>query len=130
METCQLKRVGRKTVICSLTQASTLLGYSSRSVLQRLVKASHLRDYERGTQGRSVLLETEPTGLPSLREAVRSLTVARIGSPLTRPAERDWDAIVEECNAMLNPSLWGPPPWSADRWAGLAGVMQIAAESH
>lgn len=115
--------------MCNLTQASALLGYRSRSVLQRLVKAGHLGNYECGSQGRSVLLETEPPGLPSLQEAVRSLTVARIGSPLTRPAERDWDAIAEEGNAMLNPNLWGAPPWSADRWAGLAGVLEIASLS-
>lgn len=115
-------------MICNITQASTLLGYRSRSVLQRLAKGGHLRDYERGSQGRSVLLETAPPGLPSLQEAVRSLTVARIGSPLTRSAGRDWDAIAQECNAMLNPSLWGPPPWPADRWAGLAGVLAMAQD--
>jgi len=110
-------------VICNITKASALLGYRSRSVLQRLVKAGHLRDYERGNHGRSLMLETTPPGLPSLQQAVRSLTVARVGSPLIRPANTDWDAIAEECNAMLNPSLWGPPPWPADRWAGLAGVL-------
>ncbi len=113
-------------MICNLTEASALLGYRSRSVLQRLLKAGRLRNYERGSQGRSVLLETEPPGLSSLQEAVRSLTVARVGSPLTRSAEREWDAIAEECNSMLDPGLWGPPPWSADRWAGLAGVLSNA----
>ncbi len=113
-------------MICNLTEASNLLGYRSRSVLQRLVKGGHLRDYERGSQGRSVLLETEPPGLSSLQEVVRSLTVARIGSPLATPVEGDWDAIAKECNEMLNPSLWSPPPWSADRWAGLAGVLSNA----
>jgi hypothetical protein len=115
-------------VICNITQASTLLGYRSRSVLQRLAKAGHLRDYERGIQGRALMLETTPPGLPSLQEAVRSLTVARVGSPLSRPVEKGWDAFTDECNSMLNPSLWGPPPWSADRWAGLAGVITGALE--
>lgn len=110
-------------MICNISQASALLGYRSRSVLQRLVKAGHLRNYERGSQGRSLMLETAPPGMPSLQDAVRSLTVARVGSPLSKPVGRDWDAIAEECNAMLNPNLWGPPPWSADRWAGLAGVL-------
>lgn len=63
---------------------------------------------------------------PTFQQAGRHLTVARIGSPLTRPAGRDWDAIAEACNAMLNPSLWGPPPWSGDRWCGLAGVLAMA----
>jgi hypothetical protein len=40
----------------------------------------------------------------------------------------DWDVIAEECNAMLNPSLWGPPPWPGDRWCGLAGVLEIASK--
>ncbi len=115
-------------MICNISQASALLGYRSRSVLQRLVKAGHLRDYERGSHGRALMLETAPPGLPTLQETVRSLTVARVGSPLTRPVVRDWDAIAEECNAMMNPSLWGPPPWSADKWAGLAGVLAMAQD--
>ncbi len=113
-------------MICNITKASALLGYRSRSVLQRIVKTGSLHDYERGSQGRALMLETAPPGLPSLQEAVRSLTVARVGSPLSRPVGRDWDAFAEECNSMLNPSLWGPPPWSADRWAGLAGVLAMA----
>lgn len=113
-------------MICNITKASALLGYRSRSVLHRLVKAGHLRDYERGSQGRALMLETAPPGLPSLQEAVRSLTMARVGSPLTRPVGRNWEAISKECNLMLDTALWGPPPWSADRWAGLAGVLEMA----
>ncbi len=115
-------------MICNITEASTLLGYRSRSILQRLVKAGKLAEYKRGCRGRSVLLETAPPGLPSLEEAVRSLTVARVGTPLSRPIAKDWDSIAEQCNAMLEPSLWGPPPWSADRWAGLAGVLEMVGE--
>jgi hypothetical protein len=96
------------------------------SGIQRLVKAGHLRNYERGSQGRALMLDTAPPGLPTLQEAVRSLTVARVDSPLSKPKIRDWEAIAEKCNSMLDPSLWGAPPWSADRWAGLAGVLAIA----
>ena len=114
-------------MICNLTEASALLGYRSRSVLQRLVKAGHLYDYVQGRKGRSILVETSPPGLPSLQEAVRSLTAVRVGSPLTSRARKDWEAIAERCNAMLEPSLWEPPPWPSDRWAGIAGVLAMAS---
>lgn len=77
------------------------------------------------------MLETEPEDLPSLREAVQALTTARVGSPLwsESPSPRlDWDAIAQEGNRMLDPTLWGPPPWSGDRWCGLAGVLEIASK--
>lgn len=116
-------------MICNISQASALLGYRSRSVIQRLVKAGHLRDYERGSQGRSLMLETAPPGLPTLQEAVRTLTVARVGSPLTKPEGRNLNAIAAACNEMMEPSPWGPPPWSANRWAGLAGVWATAQDT-
>ena len=114
-------------MVCNITQASKLLGYSSRSVLQRLVQAGRLSNYQRGRQGGSILLEMTPAGMPTLAEAVRSLTTVRIGSPLCDVAPaKDWEAFASRCNAMLDHGLWGPPPWSADRWAGLAGVMSTA----
>jgi hypothetical protein len=114
-------------MLCNISQASKLLGYRSRSVLQRLVQAGRLTNYERGRQGRSILLEMSPVGMPPLADAVRSLTTMRVGSPLCdASATKDWEAFAMRCNAMLDHSLWGPPPWSADRWAGLAGVLMIA----
>jgi hypothetical protein len=118
-------------MLCNISEASAELGFRSRSRLQRLIKAGELAPYLRGTRGRSILIETTPEGLPTLREAVQALTTVRVGSPLwsEAPAPRtDWDTIAQEANALLNPSVWGPPPWSGDRWCGLAGVLQLAQE--
>ena len=36
--------------------------------------------------------------------------------------------IAQNANEMLDPSLWGPPPWSAARWAALAGVLDLSRD--
>lgn len=115
-------------MLCNISAASAELGFRSRSRLQRLIKAGELAPYLRGIRGRSILIETTPEGLPTLREAVQALTTVRVGSPLWSgsPAPRtDWDAVARECNAMLDARAWGPPPWSGDRWCGLAGVLRM-----
>ena len=39
-----------------------------------------------------------------------------------------WDQIAAAANQMLDPDLWGPPPWPADRWATLAMVLSLAVD--
>ena len=54
-------------------------------------------------------------------------TRPRIDRPLHQPKSiSEWELIVQHANEMLEPSLWGPPPWSADRWAALAGVLELS----
>jgi hypothetical protein len=142
-------------MICNITDASLHLGFRSRTTLQRLVAKGHLAAYLRPSDGREVLLETAPPGLPSLRETVQTATQYRPGSPLWRQERRrtvaelsdeelgarcdevmagldaattDWIAISETANWMLDCSAWGPPPWPADRWATLAMVISLAEE--
>ena len=56
----------------------------------------------------------------------------RIDGPQVQPPEPisatsdDWNAIAAQCNQLIDFELWGPGPWPADRWAGLAGVMEAA----
>ena len=56
----------------------------------------------------------------------------RIDRPQVQPPEPisatsdDWNAIAAQCNQLIVFELWGPGPWSADRWAGLAGVIEAA----
>ena len=71
-------------MICNITDASLHLGFRSRTTLQRLVAKGHLAAYLRPSDGREVLLETAPPGLPSLRETVQTATQYRPGSPLWR----------------------------------------------
>jgi hypothetical protein len=69
-------------MIVNISEACALLGYRSRSTVQRLIKAGHLNAYLRPGGGRAVLLETDPEGVPSLRSAVQGLTQIRYDSPL------------------------------------------------
>ena len=54
-------------------------------------------------------------------------TRPRVDRPINQSSLiSEWTLIAQNANEMLEPSLWGPPPWSADRWAALAGVIDIA----
>ena len=56
-------------------------------------------------------------------------TRPRIDRPFNQPnAISEWDMIAQNANEMLDPSLWGPPPWSAARWAALAGVLDLSRD--
>ena len=48
--------------------------------------------------------------------------------PEQHPIEADqWELIAEHANELIDASLWTePPPWTAERWAGLAGVIDLA----
>lgn len=130
-------------MIINITAASAELGFSSRTPLQRLIKAGKLDAYLRGRNGRSILIETEPEGLPTLRQAVQESTVARIGSPLWSSEDYGkppsihresrlefWARVAEIGNASIEPSRWGPPPWSQAQWAVLAPlVVEVLLEA-
>ncbi len=119
-------------MLCTLTQASEALGFASKTSIKRLVKAGRLKQYLREKRGRAQMIETEPEGLPPLRDALRELTVARVGSPLWAPAEApaqpalDWDQLAEVANAFLDLRQWGAPPWSGSQWATLLGCAELA----
>ncbi len=40
----------------------------------------------------------------------------------------DEEALAARCNAMLDCSGWGPPPWTADQWQTLRVVLEMAGE--
>ena len=41
--------------------------------------------------------------------------------------EDEWEEIAEVANSMIDPDAWtAPPPWTADRWAGLCGIIDLA----
>jgi hypothetical protein len=111
-------------MICNMSDAAAALGYQSRSTLQRLVRAGHLDGYRAPGGGRQILLETEPAGLPTLRETVQALTQYRPDSPLwqqpprRRPAadladDAAVDAAMAEIDAGLDPMSWADisPEW-------------------
>ena len=63
-------------------------------------------------------------------------TRPRVDKPMVTspaPAEQkpihadQWEQIAAVANELIDASVWSSgPPWSADRWAGLAGVLDLA----
>jgi hypothetical protein len=111
-------------MVLNITEAALSLGYRSRSTLQRLVRAGQLAAYRVSSSGREILLETEPAGLPTLRETVQALTQYRPDSPLWQQpscrrhaadlaAEAAVDAAMAEIDAGLDSMNWADisPEW-------------------
>ena len=56
-------------VMLNLGQVAELLGFKSPASVRRLLKRGVLEEYRRpGPDGRSTYLETEPEGLPTLKQ--------------------------------------------------------------
>ncbi|QNI42991.1 hypothetical protein [Synechococcus sp. A15-28] len=71
----------------------------------------------------------------NLEERFSRSTRPRADKPMASPApveqqpihEDDWQEIAAVANELIDAAAWAtPPPWTADRWAGLAGVLEIA----
>ena len=92
----------------NLINASAHLGFKSCVTLRRLHRKGQLDDYRRvGPDKRAIYLETDPYGLPSLREHVQKHTACRFDSPLWQAPS--W---TEVANGYLDLTQWGPPPWT------------------
>ena len=116
--------------ILNLNQVAELLGFKSSASVRRLLKRGVLDEYRRsGPDARSTYLETEPVGLPTLKQQIQGHTECHFNSPLWRrdqePSEAAW---AQRCNGFLDLECWGPPPWSADQWITLRVVMEMAGE--
>ena len=113
--------------VLNLGQVAEFLGFRSPVSLRRLLKRGLLDEYRRsGPDGRSTYLETEPEGLPTLKQQVQAHTQCHFHSPLWRrdpPAPDDWTARAAE---FIDPSCWGPPPWTADQWRNLKAIIDLA----
>ena len=115
--------------ILNLNQVAELLGFKSSASVRRLLKRGVLDDYRRpGPDGRSTYLETEPEGLPTLKQQVQRHTECHFNSPLWRlepePSQEAW---AQRCNSYLECAAWGGPPFTADQWATLRVVLELAS---
>jgi hypothetical protein len=63
-----------------------------------------------------------------LGDAALAAAMAPINAWCDSQLTPDWDQIAAAANQMLDPDLWGPPPWPADRWATLAMVLSLAVD--
>ena len=73
----------------------------------------------------------------NLEQHFERSTRPRADKPIPSPAPAEqqpihsdqWEDIAAMANELIDPELWKlPPPWSAERWAGLAGVLDIAMQ--
>ena len=111
--------------VLNLSKASAYLGFRSCVTLRRLHRKRQLKDYLRdGPDRRALYLETEPYGLPSLREHVQKHTACRFDSPLWQAPS--WTDVA---NSYLDLSQWGPPPWTHGEWITLRNVIELAEDS-
>ena len=111
--------------VLNLNNASAHLGFKSCVTLRRLHRKGQLDDYRRvGPDKRAIYLETDPYGLPSLREHVQKHTACRFDSPLWQAPS--W---TEVANGYLDLPQWGPPPWSELQWITLRNVIELADAS-
>ena len=141
-------------MILNTSEAALHLGYKSRTTLQRLLRNGLLEQYKAPRTGHQLLLDTNPPGLPSLRERIQALTQVRPSSPLWRreassalptdeeleqalePINRwiaardqgpDWERIAEVLNGYLGPQ-WPAPPWDSEQVATLALLLSMAED--
>ena len=111
--------------VLNLNNASAHLGFKSCVTLRRSHRKGQLDDYRRvGPDKRAIYLETDPYGLPSLREHVQKHTACRFDSPLWQAPS--W---TEVANGYLDLPQWGPPPWSELQWRTLRNVIELADAS-
>jgi len=137
--------------ILNLSQAGRLLGYKTPWKLRRMLQRGELRDYLRtGPDNRCHYIETEPEGLPSLKEHVQTMTRPHLLSPVwcgeslatasdevleeamapinewIESRESSW---AERANAYLDLKAWCAPPWTAEQWQTLRVVIELATDS-
>jgi len=117
--------------LITVAQAAEILGRSKPAIYAAL--NSHPPRLHYHDPVRRLLLRE------GLEERFARSTRPRADYPLTKPPEVSkappeqvpiqpdgWDEIASRCNQLLDFSLWGPGPWSGDRWASLAGVIDLA----
>ena len=117
--------------VVNLRQAGQMLGFKTPEPLRRMLKRGVLDDYRRpGADGRCVFLETDPPGLPSLRQQVQANTGFNSASPLWRReplpetvSDEHWS---NQANSFLDPAAWTGPPWTRDQWITLRNLIELA----
>ena len=116
--------------VLNLTQAGRELGFRTPYTLRKLLQLGVLDAYLRtGPDRRAVYVETAPEGLPTLKQQVQAHTQCHFNSPLWRvdpSAADDWTARAAE---FIDPTCWGPPPWSAQQWRNLRALIELAVDA-
>jgi len=113
--------------LVSVAQAAEILG-RSKSAIYAALNSSPPRLHYHDVRRRLLLRD-------GLEERFNRSTRPRVDCPRPsvavpkqQPVQEDqWELIAEHANELIDASLWTePPPWTAERWAGLAGVIDLA----
>ena len=136
--------------VLNLTQAGRELGFKTAYTLRKMYQRGVLDAYLRsGSDKRAVYVEMAPEGLPTLKQQVQAHTQCHFSSPLWRReplpetmSDQALDAAMEPINEwiegrdqqgwearaaeFIDPSCWGPPPWSAQEWRNLRSIISLA----
>ena len=108
--------------VFNLNNASAHLGFKSCVTLWWLHRKGQLDDYLLvGPDKRAIYLETDPYGLPSLREHVQKHTACRFDSSLWQV--QSWTDVA---NGYLDLAQWGAPPRDELQWRTLRNVIELA----
>lgn len=114
-------------MIVNLSEAQQQLGFRTPYTLRKAVKDGLLDDYlRRGPDKRCVYLELTPPGMPTLRERIQHHTAFHGNSPLWDRDEGLSDDWTERAAVFIDPSCWGPPPWTAQEWRNLRSIISLA----
>jgi hypothetical protein len=110
--------------LISVREAAAILQRSPSAVYQA-IKASPPRLHYADPVRRLIARE-------GLEQRWARSTRARVDCPVPsaeRSQRRYWDRFADTANEMLDCDAWSGPPWNAERWAVLVGVMQQANDS-
>ena len=114
--------------LITVAEAAKILG-RSKSTIYAALNASPPRLHYQDVRKRLLLRE-------GLEERFARSTRPRADKPMApspapvpqKPIQMDqWEEIAKVANELIDVEAWAsPPPWTADRWAGLAGVLDLA----
>lgn len=132
-------------MIANIADTAKALGYKSRSTIQRLIKAGHLKPYlVAGGKGRQIMLDSNPPGVAPLRQTIQALTQIRFDSPLwqletaseqldtdlTRYESSlpDWNLIADLLSDYLGDSF-PAPPWNGEQANTVSMMLALAFDA-
>ena len=119
-----------KTLI-SVAEAAEILG-RSKSTVYAALNSSPPRLHYHDVRRRLLLregLETRFARSTRPRIDKPQAQASQAKSKTTNDFEKQWEIIAETANKTLDCGAWSAPPWTGQKWAVLAGTIQVGMEA-